>query len=289
MVLDTRITISAAQEHPVVPLLEKEISTIPLDFHRKADENHIDLFVCGNARAKLSGILSSLRPKERGDCLVARVRTEEMVSASTIMDDIDRMPSAVRGGMYLKENKIFMDYRLHSSCLDEFTKTGKRIAEMNNGIMISDLGPSYGGASNMDFIDERIHLGVVSFEADILGEIGLPPDKELYMEYNFARRDEKGFRAVVYGEGQNGLTFSTQYISSKLLDEMNRLSVGRRIPKAAILARTSGGMYRSATFIPFSMMRDHVSVLYEAAGKHPDTKFKLVAARSYDRSVWEWV
>jgi hypothetical protein len=37
------------------------------------------------------------------------------------------------------------------------------------------------------------------------------------------------------------------------------------------------------------MMDDQLSVLYSASEKHPDAKFRLVAARSYDRSVWDWV
>jgi hypothetical protein len=64
------------------------------------------------------------------------------------------------------------------------------------------------------------------------------------------------------------------------------LSEERRIPKIAMLARTRGGMYISSTFIPFCMADDQLSVLYDASEKHPEEKFKLVAVRSYDRSLW---
>ena len=92
-------------------------------------------------------------------------------------------------------------------------------------------------------------------------------------------------RAVVY----QGNEFSVRYIRSSFLDDVQRLSEERRIPKAAILARTLEGRYMSSTFVPFSMMDDQLSVLYGASEKHPDAKFRLVAVRSYDRSVWEWL
>ncbi|MCL5437938.1 MAG: hypothetical protein M1148_01920, partial [Candidatus Thermoplasmatota archaeon] len=131
----------------------------------------------------------------------------------------------------------------------------------------------------------RIHLGVVTYEADILGETGLPGNKDYYVEYNFYRQEEKGFRAVVY----DGAGFLIRHLRSGFLDDVQRFSLKRRIPKAAILARTLEGRYRSSTFIPLSMMDDQLSVLYNASERHPDAKFRLVAVRSYDRSVWDWV
>ncbi|MFG1415207.1 MAG: hypothetical protein AAE986_03500 [Thermoplasmataceae archaeon] len=93
---------------------------------------------------------------------------------------------------------------------------------------------------------------------------------------------ENGFRAVVY----HGNEFSVRYIRSPFLDDIQRLSEERRIPKRAILASTRGCMYILSTFIPFCMADDRLSVLYDASEKPPEEKFKLVAVRSYDRSLW---
>ena len=78
-------------------------------------------------------------------------------------------------------------------------------------------------------------------------------------------------------------------IRSSFLDDVQRLSEERMIPKAAILGRALEGRYRSYTFLPFSMMDDQFSMLYSASEKYPEAKFNLVAVRSYDRSVWDWV
>ena len=283
--MDTRMTLSVEQQHPIIPLLEKEVDTIPIDFHVGSGESYIDLFICAEAGVKLSGILAPFRPEKRGDCLVVRIGAEEMKTAAAIIEELILVPSAIRGGLYLKGNSIFADYRFHSSSCTEITGIGRSITGMKNRTRISDLGPANGGISMLDSIDSRIHLGVVSYEADILEETGLPQDRDSYVEYNFYRQEEKGFRAVVY----DVTGFSIRYIRSEFLDDVQRFSLERRIPKAAILARTLEGRYRSSTFIPLSMMDDQLSVLYSASERHPDAKFRLVAVRSYDRSVWDWV
>ena len=283
--MDTGLTIYMEQRHPLLPLLLKEMDTIPLDFHVSGGEGFIDLFMCGRVAERITGLASSLHPERRGDCLILSIPAEEMKTATGIMDEISDVGSQVRTGLYLKGSGVYIDYRVHSSVADDITRIVGRIIGMGNRIRVSDLGPSLGGIAAIDSVDSRIHLGVVSYEADILDETGLPGDRDFYIEYNFNRQEEKGFRALVYdAEG-----FSVRYLRSKFLDEVQRLSIEKRIPKAAILARTLNGRYRSSTLVPFSMMDDQLSVLYSASEKHPDAKFRLVAVRSYDRSVWEWL
>ena len=283
--MDTGLTISMEQKHPVIPLLLKEMDTIPLDFHVSGEGGFIDLFMCGRVVEKITGLAGGLHPERRGDCLILSIPAEEMKTATAIMDEISEIGPQVRTGLYLKGSGVYIDYRVHSSAADDVTRIVRRIIGMGNRIRVSDLGPSPGGITAIDSVDSRIHLGVVSYEADILDETGLLRDTDCYIEYNFSRREENGFRAVVY----QGNEFSVGYIRSPFLDDVQRLSGERRIPKAAILARTMNGRYRSSTFVPFSMMDDQLSVLYSASEKHPEAKFRLVAVRSYDRSVWDWV
>ena len=216
---------------------------------------------------------------------MVRIRADEMRTASTILEEAAMVKTAVRGGLYLKGNSILADYRFHSSSSPDITEVGRKIIHMKNRTKISDLGPTNGGISALDSVYARIRLGVVSYEADILDGTGLPFNEDCYMEYNFPSGEENGFRAVVY----QGNEFSVRYIRSTFLDDVQRLSEERRIPKAAILAHTRGGKYISSTFIPFSMADDQLSVLYDASEKHAEASFKLVAVRSYDRSLWDWV
>ena len=284
-ILDTRITISVEQQHPVIPILEKEADAIPLDFHLSGRDSHIDLFICADAAQKLKGILSQFNPRNRGDCLMVRINADEMRTASTILEETATVKTAVRGGLYLKGDNILADYRFHSSSSADITEIGRKIISLKNRTRISDLGPTYGGISAIDSVNGRIRLGVVTYEADILDGTGLLSGRDCYIEYNFSRQEENGFRAIVY----QGDEFSVRYIRSSFLDDVQRLSEERRIPKAAILARTLEGRYRSSTFLPFSMLDDQLSVLYSASEKYPEAKFNLVAVRLYDRSVWDWI
>ena len=185
----------------------------------------------------------------------------------------------------MKGDNILADYRFHSSSSADITEIGRKIISLKNRTRISDLGPTNGGISAMDSVNGRIRLGVVTYEADILDGTGLPSGGDCYIEYNFSRQEENGFRAIVY----QGNEFSVRYIRSSFLDDVQRLSEERKIPKAAILARTLEGRYRSSTFLPFSMLDDQLLVLYSASEKHPEAKFNLVAVRLYDRSLWDWI
>lgn len=273
------------QKHPIIPLLLKEMETIPLDFHVIGSEGFIDLFMCGSAAGKIIGLAGEFNPENRGDCLILSIPAEEMKTATMVMDEISEIGSQVRTGLYLKGSGVYIDYRMHSSAAEDITRIVRRIIGMGNRIRVSDLGPSSGGIAAMDSVDSRIHLGVVSYEADILSETGLTRGSDYYIEYNFRRQEERGFRALVYDDEG----FSIRYVKSAFLEEVQRLSIEKRIPKAAILSRTLNGKYRSSTLVPFSMMDDQLSVLYSASEKHPEAKFRLVAVRSYDSSVWDWV
>jgi hypothetical protein len=66
-------------------------------------------------------------------------------------------------------------------------------------------------------------------------------------------------------------------IRSSFVDDVQRLSEERRIPKAAILGRALEGRYRSSTFSPFSILDDRLSMLCGALEKYPEAKFNLVA------------
>ena len=283
--LETGITISIEQQHALFPLLLREVETIPLDSYRDGNDYYVDLFICDKAALKLTGVLSAYSPTRLGYCDIVRVKAEEMEAASVIMDEIGKIDFAVRGGLYLNSGKIYIDYRISSSSKNNLTAVADHIRRMNNKIRIADLGPSAGGINILNNVDSRIHLGVVSYEVDILPEIGISGDSDFFLEYNFTKTDDAGFRAVMYDGG----SISVQHIKSQFLREVQRLSVERKIPKAAIFAKPVNGKYRSFTFLPFAMIDSQLSLLFEAHERFPDKEFNILAARSYDSRIWEWI
>ncbi|MHB1709746.1 MAG: hypothetical protein ACYCT2_09775 [Thermoplasmataceae archaeon] len=283
--LDTSLTLTMEQQHPLLPLVEREVDTIPLDFHSQGGESFIDLFVCGDSAEKLEGVLAQFRPAVMGGCTIVSIKAGEMGSASAFMDRLGEIPLSVRGSLYLKDRKIYADYRLASSSMSAVTEVGRHILDLNNRIRIADLSPGSGGIAMINGVDSRIHLGIVSYEANIMRDFTTPMEEGCLIEYNFSREEERGFRAIVYGnEGEN-----VAYLDSPFLREVQKLSVERKIPKAAIIARPVNGRYRSFTFLPNSMVDDQVSMLYRVADKFPDADFRLLAIHSYGNEVWEWI
>ncbi len=276
--------ISIDQQIPLYPILEREINTIPLDFQVTDRGAFIDLFIGGEPGKKLETMLMQYRPIRIGECLILRMNAEEMVTASEILERIDEIPRSVRGSLYLKDGKINVEYRVNECGKKQITAVMGDVMEMRNRIRITELGPGGSGIAGIEAVNSRIPLSVVAYEADILQDLHIG-DGECYIEYNFHGEDKRGFRAMIHSrEGTE-----VRYLDSPFLREVQRLSVEARIPKAAILARPVDGVYRSFTFLPGAMRDLHLSILYSAAGKYPDSGFALVAARPYSRDVWSWV
>ena len=281
---DMSLGISIEQQIPLYPLLEREINTIPLDFQVTDRGAFIDLFICGEPGKKLETMLMQYRPTRIGECLVLRTGADEMATASTILGRIDEIPRSVRGSLYLKNGKINVEYRISGEGKRQITSVVKDIMDMNNHIRIVDLGPGGSGIASIEAVNSRIPLSVVAYEVDILDDLHIG-NEECYIEYNFHGEDKQGFRAMIHSPNDT----EVRYLDSPFLREVQRLSVESKVPKAAILARPADGVYRSFTFLP-SVMRDtHLSILYSAARKFPDSGFALLAARPYSGDVWNWV
>lgn len=83
--LNNRLVISMEQPIPLLPVVSREMETIPLDFQVTDRGSFIDLFICGLPAEKLQELLYQYRPTSTGGCMVVRIRAEEMDTASGIM------------------------------------------------------------------------------------------------------------------------------------------------------------------------------------------------------------
>lgn len=294
--LDMQITLSIMQDHPVIPMLAREVDSVPLDSYRSGNEAFIDLFIGGEPEKHLEGTLSAFEPKRIGEFMVVRIASREMATALDLNDEIATIPSTVRGGFYLKGNKIFAEYRFHSSDLAAMTRIGRKITQMKNDIRIHDFGPSRGGIALMESIAARTPLGVVSFEADILKQMGLSTESDYFIEYNNHILESSGLKAIIYngieadfsipGESPAGRVNVTR-LTNPMLIEIWKSAASRRVPRASVMAKPVQGKYRALIFVPYSMMNEHLSILYDAAEKYPEAGMELVAAREYGQDVWE--
>lgn len=296
--LDMQFTISLKQDHPIIPLLEREIESVPLDSSSSETEAFIDLFIDGRYQKHLEGALSKYEAKKMGDFMVVRIASVEMSSEFELSNEISNIPSSVRGSFYLKGDRVFVEYRFASSDLERMSAIGKKIVRMRNGITISDFGPSRGGIRLLDSIQKRTPLAIVSFEADILKKMGLPSETEYFIEYNNYRLENEGLKSIIYNKvdadtwipGEPaGEGIRITHLTNPMLADVWKSCTVRRMPRAAILAKPFRGKYRAYIFVPLSMMDEQVAILYESADKFPDVEMKLVAAREYNQDAWEWI
>ena len=281
--LANRLVISIDQSIPLLPVISREMDTIPLDFQVTDRSSFIDLFICGPPAQKLQNLLYQYRPTATGECQIVRIRAEEMDTASRIMGEIDGIGESVRGSLYVRSGKIYVEYRLSDHGIRDLTGIAREIIGMRNSIRIVDLGPGASGIESLSEVNSRIPLTVVGYEVNIMNDLKV--DENCFIEYNFHGEDKNGFRAIVHHD--QGM--EVRYLDSPFLREVNKLSVEQRIPKAAILARPAGERYRSFTFLPSAMAENHLSILYTAADHCRDCDFKLLAARKYSSDVWNWV
>ncbi len=296
--LDMQMTISMELTHPLIPLIAKELQSITIDSIKTDSNGFLDLFICGEDKKKLSGFLAKYESREIGDCHVIRINFNEMLEAFKLADDIARIPSTIRGGFYLRGRRIFSEYRFHSSDLEAITELGREIMSSDSSVRLSDVGPSKGGISLLNSIDSRIHIGIVSFDCNILDEMKLSENVDYMLEVNNYTLSRDGAKVVTYYPSRTDSTdfgkshvkdIEVNYMMHPFLLDIWDLSVRKRLPRAAILAKYVNGKHRSFVFLPASMIDEQISIIYQAAEKHPDVAMRLVAAREYSDGIWEWI
>ena len=287
--LDMQLTISMENNHPILPLLEKEMPVIPLDSYTSSEGTFIDLLICGKVANQLSGVLSSFAPTRIGECEVVRLRAEELQSASAITIELSGIPYAARAGLYLRDKQIFIDYRFHHSEAGKVSGIVKKIVGMHNKITIADLGPTSGGIEHLRMVDSRISLSVVGY--DVVGPQDplFNEDQDIYLEFNFIGPDEKGFRAIAYRQMDDGAKPEIRYINLPFLRDAWKLATFKRIPRALIVGKSVDRRFRAYIFLPTSMVSEQLSVLFEAGVMHPEAKLRIDSVRSYTPEIWEWI
>ncbi len=297
--LDMQLTISMEQTHPIIPLLQREMSIIPLDTLKTEEGSFIDLFICGETGIRMEGSLFPFKPEKMGECLIVRIRAEEMEMASDIINRLSEIPSALRVGFYLKGRRIYAEYRFHHTDLEMISNVGKKISDMKNSLRIEDLGPCSGGISKFDEVNSRIHLGVVAYQSEMPQSTGLPDGKstDYLIEYMSTPIQGMGLKVVIYNDGEydsentktlgNGINL--RYVKSPFLDTLWKHSSKVRLPRAAILTKFEKGTYRTFIFLPLSMMDSQISILYDMASNYPEAKFRLLGVRAYQPDIWNWV
>ena len=52
--------------------------------------------------------------------------------------------------------------------------------------------------------------------------------------------------------------------------------------------KIAGGKLRALAFMPKSLLKEYLDILFKVSGDHPDLHFDLSYLGDYGKDIWEW-
>ena len=292
-------SVSMVQNHPLIPVMEKELGEVPLQTNRVGDQSYIDLFVQGEKASRFENLVSSYEHEIREDMLTVKLRSTEMGIVSGIMDRILEIETVMPRSLYLSGSRIYAEYRFHASDLHKVTILAGDILQMRNGMEVVSLGPDPGGISALDAVNDRISLSIVGFDTDLPEEIISAGITEAFFEVNYDHHMKDALSAMTICAsstipdswkpvpGDSGLYQAE--IRSPFINLVRNSANEAHIPRAGTIMKIAGGKLRAFAFMPRSLLREYLDILFKISGDNPDMHFDLSCVGDYSKSIWEWV
>lgn len=298
--LDMQFVVSIEQNHPIIPILEKEFEIIPLNSHRMINEESIDLVIPALDKGNIANMVKSMNPSRLGDFFIIRIAAEEMSVVSDISRKALKIPSVLLGGLYLQGGRIFASFRFHSADLKAISSIVEDIIQMKNRMTIRYLGPGRGGIALLDEINRRIRLGVIAYEYNAEMSEDSDISNDAVMESNYVSAEKEGRKTIVYCDPSNsrkirGTAISaqdgiyTRKIEHSVDETILALSSERKISRAAFIQKYIGEKLRSCLIIPRSFMQDQLGTILEVTRKKDVKGFQFVTLSEYNSDIWNWI
>jgi hypothetical protein len=58
--------------------------------------------------------------------------------------------------------------------------------------------------------------------------------------------------------------------------------------RAGTIMKIAGGKLRAFAFMPMSLLKEYLDILFKVSGDHPDMHFDLSYVGDYGKDIWEW-
>ncbi len=293
------LSVSMVQSHPLIPVMEKELGEVPLHTDRIGEESYIDLFVQGEKSARFEKLVPSYDHEMRGDLLTIKLKSAEMNIVSGMMDRILDVRTMMPGGLYLSGSRIRAEFRFHPSDLHSVTILAGGILQMRNGMDIVSLGPDPGGIASLGSVNDRISLSMVGFDTDLPAEIVSAGITEAYFEVNSAHAMKDALRSIAICPsstvpdswqplpGGSGIYLAD--VTAPFVNLVRNSANAAHIPRAGTIVKIAGGKLRVFAFMPRSLLKEYLDILFKVSGDHPDLHFDLSYVGDYGKDIWEWV
>ena len=78
-------------------------------------------------------------------------------------------------------------------------------------------------------------------------------------------------------------------IFSKIIYCARNSATEAHIPRAGTIMKITGGKLRAFAFMPRSLLKEYLDILFKVSGDHPDLHFDLSYVGDYGKDIWEWV
>jgi len=210
--------------------------------------------------------------KEGGGFWYVKFPLESFIG-NEIIEQINEMPSAVMGYLYLKNGRLFADFRFHQSKSTEVSGLLMTHLEKDEETAIESIFPGSGEISFLSGMNALIPLSMIKYSIPAMNDD--PLEKCLSMNGGIAQVEKKAgvkYRALIYLNSHPIEMDGIRTISDEdhvyeaegdnsLLQEIRRIGNDNVIFRASQFARVVQERLTTSVFLPSYQTADFLKIL----------------------------
>lgn len=296
--LDMQFGISLEFRHDLLPLISRDMESIPLSLSYTEKSSYLDLFIRADEERRLSGIISSFKPAIKGEYLIVRIPGEQVQRAIEPLTGLLDIKSSVPAEIYIMNDRLYSFSRFHSSEIDQVSSILGKAVMAGMKARLEFLGPSIGGVKTIDRVDRRIKLSAITFEFNRTYETKEELLQEHIGEVHIELLTSEKYRAILYPEEPSKWGKVAEPVSSgdgiftvrgsiKVLQDLYARCNAGRIPVAAAISKGNTQTLRVSHFIPLLFRDDFIRILFDVSRSNADSQVRLIEVRDYSSKIWE--
>ncbi|MHB1439467.1 MAG: hypothetical protein ACYCSO_06490 [Cuniculiplasma sp.] len=270
----TRCIISFSGNHPLFDYSYKHNLYAPVIIRKISNSIHMDLLINGDISVSDSAdlLLRKFGTKEGNEFSVIRVQLKSF-DENGILEQINEIPSVIMGYLYLKNGKLFADFRFHRSKSIEVQGLLIKGIESGKEIAIKYLSAVSGEISFLSQMNILTPLSMIIYSAPSIGDD--PLEKCLSIDGGIAQIEKKAgikYRALIYLDSSPKEKDSLKAISEEehiyeaegnnpVFQEMRKLANDQVIFRASQFARVINGRMVISVFLPTYQVGELLKIL----------------------------
>ena len=295
----TRCIISFSGTYPLFDYSYKHNLYAPAIIRKISDSIFMDLLINGDTTVGDSTglLLRKFSTEEGSEFSIIRVQLKSF-DENGILERINEMPSVVMGYLYLKNGKLFADFRFHRSKSIEISGLLMKGIERGKEITIESLFAPSGEISFLSEMNTFTPLSLVIFSIPSI--VDDPLEKCLSMDGGIAELEKKAgikYRALIYLDSSPKEKDSLKAIyeeehiyeaegNNPVFQEIRKLANDQVIFRASQFARVINGRMVVSIFLPTYQTGELLKILLKVKKKMEET-VQLHLAQPFQPDLFE--